>query len=80
MMITCKQATDFISKKEEGKLTLKQRYQLRLHTMLCILCRLFYRQNKVMITSLKNTDSHGHKPLEPADKAAFIKAMEETEA
>ena len=57
MSISCKQATDYISKKEEGKLSITQRYMLWKHMAVCYLCKRFYKQNKQInncITMHKN--------------------------
>lgn len=45
--ITCKKAVELISKKEEGKLSAWQRFQLWKHLAVCELCRRFLRQNKL---------------------------------
>ncbi len=66
MSITCKQAVDFISKKEEKKLSGWQRVQLWQHIAKCSLCRLFARQNKSIVKALsghKNDETH-HLPEE----------------
>jgi predicted anti-sigma-YlaC factor YlaD len=47
--ITCKQAVDFISKKEENKITATQDASLLRHLDECSLCRLFSSQNKIII-------------------------------
>ena len=47
MSITCKQAVDYISKKEEGKLSPLQKIQLWRHLAICSLCRIFSEQNKL---------------------------------
>ncbi|MBA4197186.1 MAG: hypothetical protein C0459_06480 [Chitinophaga sp.] len=59
-MISCKEATDFISKKEEGKLTIMQRYALWRHLLICTMCRLFNLQNKTIVknaSTLRETDA-----------------------
>ena len=58
-MISCKEATIFITKKEEGKLSLGQRIQLWQHLLICSLCRLFNLQNKTITNNavaLANTE------------------------
>lgn len=50
--ITCKQAVNYISKKEEGKLTAWKRFQLWKHLAGCSLCRTFNIQNKVIAKAL----------------------------
>lgn len=76
MSITCKQATDFISKKEERKITLLQRYQLWRHFAVCSLCKLFYKQNKLLVSSLKQTSAY-EETLANEEKAAMIKMLEQ---
>jgi predicted anti-sigma-YlaC factor YlaD len=46
--ITCKKAVDLISKKEEGRLSAFQRFQLWRHLAECSLCRRFSAQNKLI--------------------------------
>lgn len=65
MGISCKQATDYISKREEGKITLLQRYQLWRHLAECYLCKRFDIQNKQIhtcITEHKHDDQHEKLP------------------
>jgi hypothetical protein len=76
MSITCKQATDYISRHEESKLTLRQRYQLWKHLAVCSLCQLFYKQNTLMVQALKHTETHETESLSEADKQAILKAMQ----
>ncbi len=44
MMITCKEATFLISKKQQDKLNWFERLQLNLHLMMCKYCRRFAEQ------------------------------------
>ena len=54
ILISCKDATNFISKKEEKKLNLLQRLQLTIHLIICEFCKLFYKQNNFLINNIKN--------------------------
>ena len=54
ILISCKDATNFISKKEERKLGLLQRLQLTIHLVICEFCKLFYKQNNFLINNVKN--------------------------
>lgn len=45
-MISCKEATYLISKKEEGKLTLAERLKLSVHLAICSICRAFEKQSE----------------------------------
>lgn len=48
-MLTCSEATDYVSRREEGKLSFSQRAKLRLHLVLCHLCRKFSVQNGIIV-------------------------------
>ncbi len=76
MSITCKQATDYISKKEEGKITLWHRFQLWRHVAVCSLCKLFYKQNKLLVSSLKQASAR-EETLAKEEKAAMIQMLEQ---
>lgn len=78
MSITCRKAAEFIVKKEEGKITLWQRWLLWRHTAACSLCKLFSQQDKVISASLKQAAKHRHSILEDADKDAMVSAMNES--
>jgi hypothetical protein len=75
MGITCKQAVDYISKNEEGKLSLRQKLQLWRHKAVCTMCRLFEKQNRLMDTVLSEENSKPRQPLDPLEKEAIIKKM-----
>jgi hypothetical protein len=77
MGISCKKAIDFISKKEEGKLTLMQQLQLWQHFLICRLCKLFYKQNKVILSSLSLENINKGDSLSETDKKSIIRSMEE---
>lgn len=44
VMISCKEATFLMAKKEEGKLLLMERLNLSVHTIMCSFCRRFEKQ------------------------------------
>lgn len=66
-MITCEEATDWVSRREEGKLTLSRGLRLRMHLILCIFCRRFNRQNKILIHQVH----HHHGALSDQEKKAM---------
>jgi hypothetical protein len=78
MGITCKQAVDFISKKEEGKLSVTQRLNLWRHLMICRFCRLFQKQNRVITSSFADSNAD-EKILSEEDKNAIVKALQEAD-
>ena len=63
MGITCKQAVDYISKKEEGKLSAAQRFRLWKHLVICRFSRAFNRQNRLLTSVFKRKKIEG-----PADE------------
>ncbi|MGN6490597.1 MAG: hypothetical protein ACTHLE_01275 [Agriterribacter sp.] len=74
--ITCKEAVDYISKKEEKKLSVLQRLQLMRHLAICSLCRLFAKQNKTITEALSKTHHEQEHHLTPEEKERIINAME----
>jgi len=77
-MITCKEATTFISLKEERKLSVKQQIQLWLHLGICSLCKLFYRQNKIITQHAARLQEHTQAELSPEEKTIMINKINET--
>jgi len=75
--ITCKEATTFISQQEEGRLTFQQRLQLWLHLGICSLCKLFYRQNKIITANSQHLHEHTEASLTTAEKQNIINTIEE---
>lgn len=74
--ITCKQAVEYISKKEERKLSLLQRFQLMRHLAVCSLCRLFKKQSKAITSALSRRRNEEEYRLTPEEKERIINAME----
>lgn len=48
VMGSCKEATDWISRQEEGKLGVRKRIQLWIHLRLCEVCRQFQWQSHML--------------------------------
>lgn len=71
VLITCKQAVDFISKREEHRLSPRQRLELWKHLAVCSLCRSFSRQNRIMIDAMKQADKNKAAKLSGEDKEAI---------
>ncbi len=76
MMITCKEATRMVSKKEEGKLSSVNRVRLWYHFAICSLCRLFYRQNDLLTKDAAG--SFPTAPLSEQQKTEIIEALEKS--
>lgn len=70
--INCRQAVDFISKKEEGKLSAQQRFKLWRHLSECSLCHTFSVQNKIMAQAAVQQETRN---LTVAEKEEIVTAV-----
>ncbi len=78
MRITCKSASEYIVRKEEGKISFKQRIQLFIHLIECSLCKRFSKQNKPINLLLKK-EVTTPETLTADQKSSIIRKMEEAE-
>lgn len=69
--ISCKEAVDYIIKKEEGKLSLLQRISLWRHLAICSLCRIFSIQNDWINGGMKRQNNR-HLTLTVDEKEKII--------
>jgi hypothetical protein len=76
VFITCKEATNFISQKEEGKLPLKKRIDLWIHLAICSMCKLFAKQNKTIINNINGLEENLDASLSDHEKQAMIDRLE----
>jgi hypothetical protein len=58
LMISCKKATYLLSKKEENRLSWREKLQLRGHLTICSFCRKFEEQTGWMILNTKHLHEH----------------------
>jgi hypothetical protein len=56
-IIPCRQATYLISKREGHALTLRERFQLLVHLIVCEFCRRFLEQTKIISKEAKRLAS-----------------------
>ena len=56
LFLSCLKATELIEKKLHFKLTLTEKGQLKMHTMMCDACRRYEKQNHFIENSLKFHD------------------------
>ncbi len=73
--ITCKEAVDYISKKEEKKLTILQNVKLKYHLAICSLCKIFSIQNEIITKALSGYDSPQDYYLTKEKKEEIIEAV-----
>ena len=70
-LTNCQEATDWISRAEEGRLSPSQWIKLRLHFVICIYCKWFYQQNKIIATSARHAHEHVSAELTAEEKEAM---------
>jgi hypothetical protein len=70
--ISCKEAVHFMLKKEEGKLSLWNQIKLWRHMMICTLCAIFYKQNKLINSTAKLSEDTQYQ-LTADDKETIIR-------
>ncbi len=69
-MINCRQATELMSKSDEKNLSVGEKFKLYIHLTFCRICKLFSRQNKLLIQKYK-----GLKPANESVSADFKKKV-----
>lgn len=74
MMLSCKAATQLMEIKQEKGLTLGQRFQLRIHTLLCDACRQYEKQSRQIDSFLKNKFEA---PADPSELKVDTKDLQE---
>jgi len=72
-MINCKDATFLISKREEGKIALYERFHLFLHLLMCKFCKLFLKQTEYLSKQFHNYSSSSI--LSSEDKEQLKKSL-----
>ena len=73
--ITCKEAVDYISKKEEKKLNVLQKVKLKYHLAICSLCKIFSIQNEIITKALSGSDSQEDYFLTEEKKEEIIESV-----
>lgn len=58
IMLTCEKSTLLIVKEQEGKITFREKLQLRMHLLACRFCRLFKKQNAFIASNIENLHQH----------------------
>ena len=70
-ILSCKKATWLLSLKEEGKLSIVQKLQLRAHIGVCGMCKLFEKQTALISHNARHSHTHSTKILS-AERTALI--------
>lgn len=72
-MISCKRASELISKQADEPLTLKEELALKLHLFICESCDKFLQQVRLLrqaLTSLRSRESESDQEIQAAPRAA----------
>lgn len=75
LMVNCKEATFLMAKKEEGKLSFKERIKLTMHTSMCSLCRKFEKQTSKIAEESRHV--HGEDEMPAFARERIEKMIEE---
>ena len=75
-MSTCRQSTEWVIKKENKELSVKENLQLLSHMAICSLCRLFARQNTLINKSLQKNERMEALRLTSEDKNDLIRSVQ----
>jgi hypothetical protein len=70
--ISCKEAVDFMLKKEERKLSFRDQLKLWRHLLICNLCAIFLKQNNLINSAAKRRQQNQYQLTED-DKEKIIR-------
>ncbi len=76
-MISCKEATFLISKKEENKLSFVEKIKLKMHLLICSFCRLFEKQSKLISMNASKSHQHYTAVLSDSSKENIIQNLKD---
>jgi hypothetical protein len=76
-MINCKQASEYLLRREEGKLPFSKRIQLLQHLAVCGLCRLFHRQSRLVKQCAAQSCEHCEDQLSETEKQQLIHQLQQ---
>ena len=75
--MTCKQATEWIIKKEQGKLSAEQQLQILPHLAICSMCRLFETQSALISKAFSVDGKFEGARLTSTEKTALLNSVKE---
>lgn len=73
LFLSCLKATELIEKKFHFKLTLREKLQLKMHTMMCDACSMYEKQSEIIEEGIKK-HLHGS-PSENGNTEKLIKQI-----
>lgn len=75
IILSCTKATFLISKKEEGKISVVENFQLKMHLAVCKFCNRFQQQTKFFTSQSKELHLHTPPQQLPQEKKEAIKLL-----
>lgn len=75
-MITCRRSTEWIIKKEHGKLSVKGNLQLLSHLAICSFCRLFKSQSSLISQALSGSEARVTFQLSEKEKKEMLHSIQ----
>lgn len=75
--LSCERATFLMGKKEEGKLTLKEKIQLKLHLRICDFCSRFQKQVRFFTHHAPHAHLHTQHHMREEAKLAIKELLKE---
>lgn len=76
-MISCKRATELISKSMEEPLTLKEQFDLRIHSFICEFCQKFKEQTLLLRRAFRETKEDESREPQSAEGMSASEEMRE---
>lgn len=76
-MVTCQRSTEWIVRKEQEKLSFKQKLQLVSHLAVCKACRLFAQHNDLINKALNKSRNQEVHALTVTEKEALVSQIQQ---
>jgi len=73
LFLSCLKATELIEKKILFRLSVTERYQLRMHKMMCNACHRYEKQNLFIENNLKQQNHIPHKEIDVEQLKTLVK-------
>jgi hypothetical protein len=75
-MINCRQSTEWVIKKEHGKLSVRENLQLLSHLAICRFCRLFAYQSSFINKAFDKSKGTDVLPFTAAEKEKLLRSVQ----
>lgn len=75
LMLSCKETSELIIKRDTEKLKLYDRIRLAMHLSMCKFCSLFEKQNEFINSNIKALDNTVVKEFQPDSKEKILENL-----